>query len=492
MCGRRSASMASNYERGMYQQLMEVMARLDAVENELKNEKIEHKEDVRRLNLRIHSLETENQKLKDENARLKSIINNDSSNTSLPPSTDQNKSKPSNTFNGREKGGRKPGGQKGHKGSTLTKADIERKLNSGECIHKIKKIGSGKGSYITKYVIDLDVKEVITEIRIYADQDGKYPIPSQYYSDVTYGETIKSIIVDLYSEGVMANDRISAFVNSLSKDSLGLSNGSVYHFCKAFSGKTEPYIFELEEELLNENVVATDATNVTVDGKQCYVRNFSVARTVVYRALKSKALSALEKQRFLEQYTGILIHDHETALYHFGTGHGECNVHIIRYLRKNSEDTKNSWSDEMIQLLCEMNNHRKRAIESGCGSFPTEIISDYENRYKMLIQKGRQENRTTKHKYAKSDENTLLNRMEKYQQNHLLFLHNFEVSFDDNMSERDLRKVKNREKMAGGFRKDSGHEMYCNILTMIETFKRRNMPLLESIKQVFTGTLAMK
>ena len=146
----------------------------------------------------------------------------------------------------------------------------------------------------------------------------------------------------------------------------------------------------------------------------------------------------------------------------------------------------------MIQLLCEMNNNRKKVMESGSESFPTEIISDYENRYKKLIQKGRQENKTTKHKYAKSEENTLLNRMEKYQDNHLLFLHDFEVSFDDNMSERDLRKVKNREKMAGGFRKDSGHKMYCNILTMIETFKRRNMPLLESIKQVFTGTLAMK
>ena len=33
--------------------------------------------------------------------------------------------------------------------------------------------------------------------------------------------------------------------------------------------------------------------------------------------------------------------------------------------------------------------------------------------------------------------------------NHLLFLHDFRVPFDDNMSERDLRKVKNRQKMAG-------------------------------------------
>ena len=133
---------------------------------------------------------------------------------------------------------------------------------------------------------------------------------------------------------------------------------------------------------MNEKVVATDATNVTVDGKQCYVRNFSTFKTVVYRALKSKAISALEKLRFLEKYTGILIHDHETVLYHLGTGHGECNVHTIRYLRKNTEDTKKSWSDEMIQLLCEMNNNRKKAMESGRESFSTEVISDYENSYK--------------------------------------------------------------------------------------------------------------
>lgn len=46
------------------------------------------------------------------------------------------------------------------------------------------------------------------------------------------------------------------------------------------------------------------------------------------------------------------------------------------------------------------------------------------------------------------------------------------VSFDDSISERDLRKAKNRQKMAGGFRKESGQEMYCSIMTMIETLKK--------------------
>lgn len=71
--------MGGNYEKGLYNQLMEVMARLDAVEEDLHVEKIEHKNDVDRLNAKIDCLTEENRLLKDDNARLKSIINNDSS-----------------------------------------------------------------------------------------------------------------------------------------------------------------------------------------------------------------------------------------------------------------------------------------------------------------------------------------------------------------------------------------------------------------------------
>ena len=214
-------------------------------------------------------------------------------------------------------------------------------------------------------------------------------------------------------------------------------------------------------------------------------------RAVVYRAMKDKTLSAMKKLAFLRKYTGILVHDHETALYHFGTGHGECNVHIIRYLRKNSEDTGNEWSERMIKLLCRMNEERKEVLREGKKEFPDGTVTSYEEEYRELIGKGREENKNTKHKYAREDEKKLLNRLEKYMGNHLLFVHDFEVPFDDNMSERDLRKAKNRQKMAGGFRKESGQEMYCNILSIVETLKRRDMAVLENIKKLFMGTPAI-
>nr|WP_289695443.1 hypothetical protein [Enterocloster clostridioformis] len=61
------------------------------------------------------------------------------------------------------------------------------------------------------------------------------------------------------------------------------------------------------------------------------------------------------------------------------------------------------------------------------------------------------------------------------------------MPFDDNISERDLRKAKNRQKMGGG----GGHEMYCSIMSIIETMKKRNMDMIENIKQLFMGTPAI-
>lgn len=285
------------------------------------------------------------QRSPDENARLKSIINNDSSNSSLPPSTDQKGGKPANTYNGRIKSGRKAGGQKGHKGTTLTKTEIEEKIKSGKCRHEIRTIGDPSGKkYVTKYVVDLEVIPKITEIHIYADETGKIHVPEEYRSDVVYGANVKALAVSLYSEGVMSNDRIADFLNAASGDILGLSAGSVYGFCRKLSEQSQESIRHLDEHPLNSEVVATDATTVTVNGKQNYIRNFSIEDTVVYRAMKSKAITSLEKVGFLEKYTGILVHDHETAMYHFGTGHGECNVHLLRYLKKNTEETGKEWS----------------------------------------------------------------------------------------------------------------------------------------------------
>ena len=129
--------MAGNYEKGMYKQLMDVMTRLDNFEKEHKQEVHVLKKEITDLKAENQQLRDENRLLQDDNARLRSIINNDSSNSSLPPSTDQKSGKSANTYNSRTKTARKAGGQKGRKGTTLTKTDVEAKIQSGKCRHEI-------------------------------------------------------------------------------------------------------------------------------------------------------------------------------------------------------------------------------------------------------------------------------------------------------------------------------------------------------------------
>ena len=111
-------------------------------------------------------------------------------------------------------------------------------------------------------------------------------------------------------------------------------------------------------------MVSTDATVMTLNGKQSFIRNFSVKDSALYEGITGKSIEDLRGVDFLVQYTGTLMHDHETALYRFGTGHGECNVHLLRYLKKNTEETGNGWSRKMSSLLVRMNRERKEAAES--------------------------------------------------------------------------------------------------------------------------------
>lgn len=140
-----------NVEKSIYNHLVDVMESRDKVVAEFKVERTKHKEEIKELKRanreeinRIHAkyqaelaakqeeykiledkfrkLEAEHLLLKEELAKRDSNDHNNSSNSSLPPSTDQRPSKQkkaANEYNSRTKTGRKSGGQKGHPGKVL-------------------------------------------------------------------------------------------------------------------------------------------------------------------------------------------------------------------------------------------------------------------------------------------------------------------------------------------------------------------------------------
>lgn len=440
------------------------------------------------LNEKCDVLTKENNLLRNDNERMKRILNNDSSNSSTPPSQD-NPGKPANTYNGRKSTDKKKGAQAGHKGHGLSKADVEDKIKKGVFQHRMKEIGTyvpGR-AYVTRYKLDLEVQTIATEYRIYANNNGKFHIPNELKGDVCYGENIKAIAAFLYSEGVVANDRICTFINSLSGDSLKISTGCIYNACNTFSEKCEEVCERIENALLTADEICTDATPIKTDGKLTYIRNFSTSQNVLYCSSEKKDLETLRSFGILYKYTGILTHDHETALYHFGTEHVECNVHLERYLLKNTEETRNKWSHDLTMFLKRLNHARNEQKEKSETCFSKEQLERYSDRYDQIVSDGVQANKNAKGRLAKKEEKALLKRLIKYKKNHLLFLYDFRVHYSNNMSEKDLRICKNRQKMAGGFRTTSGRQMYCRITSFIETVKRRSKNIFQSIKELMAG-----
>ncbi len=507
--------MKANYSKDIFRQMEEMFERIDsltATVTELKTQVKEKDATIKQLNHKIKQLEAtvekqnatikrlkaENAQLRKENAelivknalleeevsRLKSDRNNNSGNSSNPPSTDQTGGKRANAYNSRKKTGKHKGGQKGHKGTTLTKKTAEELIASGQCRHTVRVCGNpDAGHYTTKYELDIQIGVEVVEYHIY-DGAPAHDIPDTD-SEVFYGAKIKALAAELYGVGVVSVKRIQEIISGVTNGLLNISAGAIYGFCRKLSERAALSLRQIEECILDGTSAYTDATVVTINGKQAYIRNMSNDKAVRYYAMEKKNLDSLKSISLLAQFAGILIHDHETSLYHFGTGHGECNVHLLRYLLKNTEDCNTTWSGKLRELLYEMKEKRDAAASDGLSE---SEINDFINKFNTIIELGRVENVNTKPKWAKKAETALLNRLEKYRDNHLLFLKRMDVAFSNNMSERDLRKCKNRQKIAGGFRNLKGCTMFADILSLIETAKRQNFNVFDTILSVFQSS----
>ena len=490
-----------DYQRQMFKQIEELMNKCNDLSSEIKrikyqnsneiiNLKKEHRKEIKKLNEKIIVLEEENNKLKKENQilredndRLKKIINNDSSNSSKPPSTDIKPNK--KICNSREKSNKKSGGQNGHKAHNLSKSAVEEKIKNGELEHKVVKHGNEKEKYVTRYILDIQIGVVAEEHRFYPDENGKYNIPEEFKADVQYGTNLKTMCVSLNAEEYVALDRIKEFIANITSLKLTPSKGTIVNFIKECDEKSQNTIDKIKEKILNSPLMHTDATVSRCNNKNQSVRNYSTNEITLLVGTEGKSIKHIEETNILPIYTGALIHDHETAIYNYGGKHGECNVHILRYLKSCVETTNHKWANDLGNFLCCINNSKKELKSNGKNGFKEKQLERFSNRYDEIVQNGFEENKDLDSKYYKEDEKRLLRRLQKYKENHLLFACDFDIPFDNNLSERDLRHVKSKLKISGCFRNERGMQQYLNIRSIISTCKKMALNSYTALENIF-------
>ena len=77
--------------------------------------------------------------------------------------------------------------------------------------------------------------------------------------------------------------------------------------------------------------------------------------------------------------------------------------------------------------------------------------------------------------------------MRDYAHETLAFMYDFNVPFDNNLAERDVRMIKVQQKISGTFRSESGAKCFCRIRGYISTVKKQKFNVLDAIESSFVN-----
>ena len=403
-----------------------------------------------------YSISIELMEEKEKNLNLHAQINRNYENSSTPSSLSKNRKK---ITNNREKTERKPGGQPGHKHHGRKRQTPTHPAVYLQAPAEILDDPDFKptGRYICKQKVGikilLDVQDYYAQIyrNSKTGETAHAVFPKGVTDDVNYDASIRAFLFLLNNECCISIDKSRQFLSDLTGGQLNISKGMVNNLCKVFSQKTEADRKKLFADLMLSPVMHVDCTNANVNGEKHYVFLCGDPNgNVLYQARKKKGHEGV-KGTPAEEYQGILVHDHETTFYSYGSNHQECLAHILRYLKDSIQnEPERKWNAKMRCLLQEMIHYRN-------GILPNEKtdsakVAEFEGNYHNILQMAYNEYADTPPSDYYREGYNLYKRMMKYADNHLLSLYDVKVPATNNKAERCLRIYKRKQVQAMSFR----------------------------------------
>jgi transposase len=433
----------------------------------------------------------ENQQLKAENAELKQRLNKNSSNSSMPPSSDGYKKQPA--FPKKSKGIK--GGQKGHKGNTLHQIDnpdevVECMPGRCTCGHVF---GKEEMVYTEKrQVFELPVPRLeVTEYRIHKANcpvcglTSQAQVPEGVNAPAQYGPRAKAQAVLMNVHYKLPFKKIQLLFNDLF--GYPINESTVYAATKECYEKLQGAEQTIRSKVASSKVVHADETGIRAKGKLHWLHT---ATTQLYTYLfvhENRGSKALESEKsILDNINTWLVHDCWGSYFKFSQmHHAICGAHILRELEAILQTGKSKWAGtlkifllNLYQTSFEERIKRRQFIEArydrilniGNLAEPPPI--------KTIGKRGR---------YKRTKGRNLLERLISEKESMLAFAFNKDVPFTNNLAERDIRPAKVKLKISNCFRTFTGAEIYARIEGFISTVRKQNKNVLSELLKSFQG-----
>lgn len=460
---------------------------------------------VKTQSKQIAILTEENAFLKARIKELEGRLNQNSSNSSKPPSSDGFKKRIANL---RKQSGKKPGGQQGHSGKTLEMSSVPDEivlhLPTASCC-----CCCGRNDWMelpveVAQVVDIPrIKAKVTEHRkvkykckICGDvSSGSFP-EGVAANKAQYGSVIQGLAVYFNQYHFIPYQRLSEMFSDCFD--ITLSQGSLVNFMQKASKHLLTFEEHLREALVSSPVLHSDETGMRCEGKTQWVHTVSNDRLTYYQLDEHRGTKALGQIAILPNYTGHLVHDRYASYFQYDQmSHSLCNAHLLRELKYLEEQESCCWAKDIKNLLLKAKEHKEQNALVRT-HYKTRIANQYQNLVHPLLKK--EERKMKKYSSAKpvcrgkpkrSKAHNLLLALAKHQQAVLSFITEPNVPFDNNLAERDLRMIKTKQKVSGCFRSEKGGDIFCLIRSYLSTLRKNNQNILQGIQDAFKGKAYM-
>jgi len=443
----------------------------------------------------IDELRREIVSLRQEVADLRRQLGRDSSNSSKPPSSDGLAKKPRIAGSLRGKSGKKSGGQPGHKGGTLRRVatpDITVRHTASGCA----RCQAGLSAQMiirveTRQVFDvpeprLEVTEHQAEIYCCSQcrEVTKAAFPDGVIGPAQYGGRLRGLAVYLNVQHLIPEDRVAEILDDMI-GAKGLCAGSIITWGVRKAQEWQQVAARLKARLIREPVRHLDETGFRIGGKTCWLHNISTTAFTHYEVSAKRGAVPADLDG------GIVVHDHFKPYYALpDLQHALCNAHHLRELKALTEIDREPWAQSMSAFLLATNTLVEQAVEQGKAALPKDVLERITQGYDEIVAAGlgfhQQQTPLVRKPGARGKPprrigHNLLIRLRDFKSDVLRFAADFTVPFTNNQAERDIRMMKVKMKISGGFRTMEGARTFAILRSVLSTARKQAKNILEAL-----------
>jgi len=278
----------------------------------------------------------------------------------------------------------------------------------------------------------------------------------------------------------------------LMKDVFGcaISEGTIYNQVQKCHEVLEPVEQEIKKKIQEASVAHFDETGIRVKARGWWLHTSSTKTHTHYQIHQKRGQVAMDANGILPDFKGKAVHDGFKSYSQYKCGHYLCNAHHLRELIFIHEQFHQSWAEKMLEFLCKVNNFVKQAKLEGKSAIDSSVVSEFEADFQTILDlayKSNPEPETVKARGRpkRTKPLNLIRRLDSYRAQVLGFMYDFEIPFDNNLAERDIRMTKLKQKISGGFRSESGAYAFARIRGYISTLKKQGLSILVALTNVF-------